>query len=609
MSQISVPGQAWVARFGRLLAVVAAIGSVAIMGAMLRFSSFGIDFTDEGYYLVSIATPDLYPSSTTEFGFVYHPLFEMLGSDIVRLRQVNILLTFLLAWVLADLVLRRVMTADVMARWQRWCASSAIATASLLVFALWLLTPSYNSLGLQGLTLVAIGLLVTPAASLRAELVGGIVIGLGATAALLAKPTTGAAAAALVVVAVGLSRGHRLRRLFTAGGASIVFTVICAFAIDGSVGAFVSRLSDGARLLGLMGSAHTIADTLRIDPFRPGERLYGLALVVIVLMVVIWQAMRVRALVVRAGLVVLGLLAGLAGVWLMRGSAGLFLGITNQVRLMVLFAVPLGAAAVAMLTVGPRGLKKIGMPEWGLALVLLLLPLAYAIGSNVNYWRVAGAAAVFWVLAGLILLVPLREVSAAVPLVMVVGIATQALSVLLIGYGAQSPYRQPHPVQDFEASIRIEPGVTRLRVDRGFASYLQKALRGAEDAGFGRGTPVIDLSGKSPTLLYALGAKSLGQPWIIGGYPGSGALAVASLRLGSCKDLGAAWLLVEPTGQRKLPDSVLTAFGADVAKDYQIAAQWSTAPGTAGFAEPQKQLLLKPTRSTPEALDACRSAR
>lgn len=71
--------------------------TMLILGWVLKYSSYGIEFTDEGFHLVSISNPFIYDFSITQFGFVYHPLYVLLGGDIAALRQANILVTFALA--------------------------------------------------------------------------------------------------------------------------------------------------------------------------------------------------------------------------------------------------------------------------------------------------------------------------------------------------------------------------------------------------------------------------------------------------------------------------------------------------------------------------------
>ena len=70
-----------------------------------------------------------------------------------------------------------------------------------------------------------------------------------------------------------------------------------------------------------------------------------------------------------------------------------------------------------------------------------------------------------------------------------------------------------------------------------------------------------------------------------------------------------AWLLVEPHGKRALPDSVLTSFGADLARDYTSVGAFETAPGASGRRDIKQQHILKPLRSEQVAQAACLASR
>ena len=120
---------------------------------------------------------------------------------------------------------------------------------------------------------------------------------------------------------------------------------------------------------------------------------------------------------------------------------------------------------------------------------------------------------------------------------------------------------------------------------------------------------MIDLTGQSPGILYAMGARNIGQAWTIGGYPGSEALAVAMLKKVTCKELAAAWLLAEPEGPRKISPEILLSFGANLVTDYETVNTFKTAEGVGGYKEVRVQQLLKPIRSIDAATAACATGR
>ncbi|HRI82867.1 MAG TPA: hypothetical protein PLF88_10550, partial [Opitutaceae bacterium] len=85
-------------RMARLTLGAGVATTIGLIYWLLLLCGYGIEFSDEGYYLNWIAHPELYPASHTQFGFVFHPLYELTGRNIVALRQLNVLLTFGAGW-------------------------------------------------------------------------------------------------------------------------------------------------------------------------------------------------------------------------------------------------------------------------------------------------------------------------------------------------------------------------------------------------------------------------------------------------------------------------------------------------------------------------------
>ena len=92
----------------KVLMIFSVICTSLILGWVLWLCNYGLDFTDESFYLVWISNPFNYSVSATQFGFIYHPLYKLLDGNIAALRQANILITFFLAWVLSYIFLKTV---------------------------------------------------------------------------------------------------------------------------------------------------------------------------------------------------------------------------------------------------------------------------------------------------------------------------------------------------------------------------------------------------------------------------------------------------------------------------------------------------------------------
>lgn len=610
LSMVEPQQEAPTARLGpvtlpRVLAIIAALGALVMVALMLWASGRGIDFTDEGYYLVSMATPDLAAPSVTQFGFVYHPLFELVGSDITRMRQLNVVLTFGLAWLLSDLVVRLVLGGREVPRWQRVSLSAALACGSLALFGtVWVLTPSYNGLALQALMLVGIGVLLSVTTDRSVVWVMAL-IGVGGWLAFLAKPTTALAAGVLVVVFALLVRKPRL----ILGSAAVASGLLVgtAFAIDGSVRDFITRVQSGADILAALGgSGHTLAETVRIDPLDMGVRLILVSVAFAVTIGLLATAVllaRPRTRLALLGLAILsGAIVGLLGQGHWRDQFG-----DDEFRKLVLLSIPL-AAVLAAATMALTGRRRLTRAELGVAAVLFLMPAAYVVGTNNNYWMASGSAALLWILAGLVLLGVARELDGVVTTLALLGIGTQVLTAALLVQAADKPYRQVDPIRDNTVATRVGPDGASLKLTADFAAYVDDAREVAAEAGFVPGTPLIDLSGMSPTLVYALGGRTIGQAWTIGGYEGSEKAAVMSLAYVDCRDLARAWVLTDPDGARRIPETALRDTGISLSEDHRVAGEWKTAQGASGYPA-TTQTLWRPNRSAESASEACSVAR
>ena len=120
------------------------------------------------------------------------------------------------------------------------------------------------------------------------------------------------------------------------------------------------------------------------------------------------------------------------------------------------------------------------------------------------------------------------------------------------------------------------------------------------------GVPIIDLTGQSPGLIYAVAGTPLGSPWMIGGQPGSAALFERALDRVPCRLVAEAWLLSQPGGPRALDDGLLATSG--------VTPEVLTTVGRVVYPEyrrgPEPPLLIRrPARPTSEATRACETAR
>jgi hypothetical protein len=577
-----------------------------VVGLVISLCSLairGIDFTDEGQYLNSIATPQAYlidlPASL--FGYIYHPLYLLLGDNVAALRLANLGITYLLAFAFAAIVFR--------AYYCRAAGDQIVLvalSATLATFAFapcyWLpFTPSYNWLSLQGLIITCIGLAVANRRPTLASVAGWLTIGLGGWLTFMAKPSSGAALSFAAVAYLVLS-GRGLTRLLSLPVvlAGLLLVVSSLIVSSGPIG-FIHRLAFDTAVQYLLGAGQEFGKILRFDSVDL-TRLDWLVAV---------------ALPADAALIMLCLARGPQFLRWTCVLSGMLLALMTALLQILLPNLPpytgqglivcLVPILVLALGLGTRKTRWEGRDGLYFSVFLFVLPYVYAFGTNGNYWHAGANASLFWVLSGVIGVALWG--GGRLPLgTLVVPACLLPLLTTLIALNINSrPYRQPPDMRSYSTRYEI-PGGGSLILSAGYAQYLAEIRDMAKTAGASVGTDVIDLTGQSPGALFAAGLRSVGLPWLVGGYPGSQPTAEAALATQKCEVLVDAWLFEEPGGPRSLPSTVLASFGAHES-DYVEVGSVPVPPYAGGYESRPDQILLKPTRPRSEAVSACRAAR
>lgn len=574
----------------------------------LKYSAYGIEFTDEGFYLNWVSNPFIYDGSTSQFGFIYHPLYAIVGGDIAALRRANVLLTFVLAWGLVYALFKSFALQDEESRIALLVAAAGLATSVFAIFDSWLITPSYNSLALQALLLASIGLVLAGKKSTAASVSGWIMLATGGWLAFMAKPSTALALAIGAFVYLLVSRKLTIRLALLAAVVVAFLLFLSALVIDGSVGGIVQRLQLGIEFNQLLGGGHSLMQILRIDDFQLAE---GAKQAVVFVGVASFLATGGAIGANRIGQIISLFVALAAFVYI----ASLIAGEIHPVRNLGLFQRLLifgvvGATILSGLAIGrAEGLKNITLEQWVLVALFFVMPHIYAFGTNNNYWQVGSWAGIFWLLGGVGMLVRMGRNRLNCTFVLPLALVVQAVMATLLVTGWERPYRQPEPLRTNEKVLEIgSHQQSKLVLSADYAAYIESATTAARSAGFEPGMPVLDLSGQSPGILYVLGAESIGQAWIIGGYPGSLERAAAALRLVDCEKIASAWVLFEPDGPRSISVDLLALQGIKFPGDYRLAGSWVSASGAGDYVERRKQYLYAPSTQQ-ENIQSCRAAR
>jgi hypothetical protein len=606
----------------------------------------GLDRTDEGLYLNSISHPTDDRSTILLFGYAYHPLFVLVGGNVVLLRWASIVLSIgvvaAFAWV--ALSTRPLLGGQTSVETRtRLVASLGIGTCAVLPIVQAPATPSYNTLALQGLAVAGTGLLLAMTRPTRAGVVGAALVGIGGWLTFLAKPTSAAVLAILVAGAAIAVPGRWRRRSGVALAALVMAVGLTLLLARTSPIDLLTILHNGLATSDALGGHENL---VRWDPIP--HRVSATACLAGALVLAggcLWIADRHARRVSSSGLVALSvvltvlLTLGLAVItaatvkfWEARADTAVFrcqsfgncstiLADAGRVGVALLFfawGVGLAGAGLATVFATFRGRGDQTSPDrdrkaerhsgdettplhaaWArgpLVAFFLMLPPAYAFGTGINLWVAQGRAACFWLILLCTLLArPARTLWMA-PIV-----ASLSLIVALLAATAATPYRY-YPLGEARTPTQVGNGTLELTAaDHDRADALAGLGR---QLGVTADTRVLDLTGDSPGSIFLLGGRAVGQAWILGGYHGSEPTAALALQHDRC-NMRDALIFVADGAPRAIPSRVLASVGIDLSRDYLPAGQfererghWGKSPRTV-----DRVMVYRPRQSL--VIDGC----
>jgi hypothetical protein len=181
-------------------------------------------------------------------------------------------------------------------------------------------------------------------------------------------------------------------------------------------------------------------------------------------------------------------------------------------------------------------------------------------------------AGIFYLLASIVILIPLYLKNKNFHdwfAILFAGILVTSIHINLI---TEKPYRQSNSLKMNNSIIKIDKN-KNLKLNYKRVEYINSAKKIANKAGLVKGDYILDLTGKSPGLIYLLNAKSLGSPWMTGGYPGSFKYATAKLNLENCKKISNSWILYDQVS-RKISTDLIEIYGSNFISDYKEVGSW-----------------------------------
>jgi hypothetical protein len=604
--KVGETGSASASDIDRITLAISVVASLALLCLVIFRCRSGFEFTDEAYYLNWMSDPRLYRPTSTQFGFVYHPLYKLLHEDVALLRQANVLLQYLLAVLLCVTLLWSLRQGRIddnrLDRAALLGIAMIAAVASLGLFAVWLPTPSYNSLNLQSLMIAAIGVLLTAAKPSKYSILGWGISAFGVGLSFLAKPTTAAVLACALAAYVIAAGKFRAIGLLVFMVVLLVVIGFAAFEIDGSIVSFATRIQAGVASGNRLLAGNQLTSIFRgVGIITRPEQIAALLVSIPVVGALFyffnnWAGRMCGAIVSTAVLVI-----GVFPFWetLPVETPNRLEALQHATTYLVAAA---GATAFACIVLASRQ----SSPERrALACFLALLPLAYSFGTGANFWQTATLAELFWLLS----IVETRSQSRGTSPLWLRLLPIVICSLLIVSaalvFSMEQPYRQSKSLRSQTIPVDINRKGSKLLLSAEAAQYVSDLRRLSSETGLQVGDYLLDLSAGSPGSSYILGTRPLGVAWTLAGYDGSNDFLIKALDQVPCEAIAASWLLLEPDSPNSFSPDLLKNFGINAQADYVDVGSVEADIGNA----PRKHHLLKPSRPKEDAKMACQKAR
>lgn len=533
------------------LAIAAIIRWVITLVAL---RNYGLDTSDEGFYLASAADPDDAVARFSNFGYYNRLLLRLSGGSLGAFR-ISGLLLILACSAAAAWACGRWLPSSSTLRLRRsviggaWCAITAVGVT---YYAIWLVTPSYNLLVLA-FGLLAFGGAIAGIAEVCAAEPGkwwrpvrGLV-GLGVAGVLLTdvKITSGAATAVIVLLCLaGALNLSRLRASVWSLGLGVVIGAFVTVLVHGSLSTTITKFQRASQSVRLTDShrPEVVWELIFLEgvvvPWL--VKFAGAAIA----LAVAWHWIRTpawRLAIVTCASVVVAvdmfadrphggaqLIDGLGGWWWLRAAAWT-----------LLFTTALAQNRSRSLALGP---------------LIALGGVALAFGSNhglIRHTVLTSAVYALAVALQIILVVfrPSTRLALLTPPALM-GSVLFATSLLQVPEATAMPYRLDGSVESGTTVVEIGD-FGNLHVSEKLAKYivgLQAISPYIPDAAR---ACLVDLAGGTPLSAIVLRARSATVPWVPGGYPGSAASMEYLLQFAPCVD-GEVLVIQAPGGTREI---------------------------------------------------------
>ena len=570
---------------------------ILIFGIILLISNTnkGFDFTDEGYYFNRLEG-EFYKYSFSNFSEIIRPLYLFLKKNIVLLRISNIFISISLGYCLISQVYSKFKLSDFLfdntnLRKMFFLSISFISLLEILQIKIY--TPSYNNLCFYGVSIASIAL-IRIYNSEKKEFLNFVLLSLSIILLFLAKPPSALVLSFFILLAsIILKKKFKLHSLSIFFGIFVSILFISNFYEIQIINLF-ETYKYHYNVLQMRGSTHGVSFIFQDTYFLIKDFFLNIHLV-------LYWVLFYLNIIFYNNFKKLRIITWISNFYLISPLITFYLFKENIIFLISFyFAFPISI----LITYLSTNKNKINKNKLILFINIFLMPYFYSIGTNNSYIYTICRVPIFFIISGLIIASDLINNMPKIMkiklerLLIIFSILSTIIFFNFLSEFNLYPYRQETNLFDYSKSFSIR-GNTELKISDSAFKYLKDSNNYINKYNFENNQLVLDLTGRSPGFIYAIGGKPLLAPWILGGYPGSNKVLGYFLDKAELEDLKNAWILTEPNTNQSLNEHLLLDKGIDLCneKQYKLVFKVDSSKINPYFGQESFQYLYKPIKN------------
>lgn len=572
---------------------------ILIFGIILFISNTnkGFDFTDEGYYFNSLEG-DFYKYSFSNFSEVLRPLYLLLNKNIILLRISNIFISISLGYWLISQVYSILKLSDFLFdnRNVRKMFFLSISSISLLeILQIKIYTPSYNNLCFYGVSIASIAL-IRIYNSEKKQFLNFVLLSLSILLLFLAKlPSALVLSFSILLASIILKKKFKFHFLSILFGIFVSVLFISNFYEIQIINLF-DTYKYNYNILQMLGSSHGVSFIFQDTYFLIKDFFSNIHLVLYWVLfyfnIIFYNNSNFKRLRITTWISNFYLISPLITLYLFKDNI-IFL-------ISFYFAFPISILITYLIT----NKHKIKKNKFILFVIIFLMPYFYSIGTNNSYIYTLCRVPIFFVISGIIIAsdlinnMPKIIINKFERLIIIFSILSTIIFFNFLSEFNLYPYRQQTNLFDYSKSFFIR-GNTEIKISDSAFKYLKDSNNIINKNNFENNQLVLDLTGRSPGFIYAIGGKPLFAPWILGGYQGSNKVLGYFLDKAELEDLKNAWILTEPNTYQSLNENLLIEKGIDLynEKKYKLVFKVDSSKINPYFGHESFQYFYKPIKN------------